>query len=254
MGVELDVTQPLLLTAGEGEIIGDTADRRVEILSDHEALNATWSRFGPHRDGADPHIHRRHTDLFYVLEGELTIGLGADRDETVVAAGTLVLAPPFVVHAFRNGSAEDVRYLNFHAPGEGFADYLRGRRDGREASFDQEEPPADGGRTVGDAVVSRGGPVLADIDEIGVAEVRGEPGSSPAPPHLHRRHLQYLYVLAGELTVLAGGRELGASPGSWVQIPPGVPHSLAFRGSEGVRFLDIHAPSFGLGETDQELV
>ena len=45
-------------------MIGDAPDRRVEILSDHDALHATWSRFGPHRDGADLHIHRRHTDLF----------------------------------------------------------------------------------------------------------------------------------------------------------------------------------------------
>ena len=249
--MELDVTQPLLLPAGGGEIVGDSADRRVEILADHEALNATWSRFGPHRDGADPHIHRRHTDFFYVLEGELTIGLGADRVETVVPAETLVLAPPFVVHAFRNGSAADVCYLNFHAPGAGFADYLRGRRDGREVSFDQEDPPADGGRPVEEALLRCGVGLLAEIDEIGVLEVRSKPGSS-APAHLHRHHDEFFYVLEGELTFTTDGHELHASAGSWVQIPPGVPHAFAVTSSEEARFLDIHTPSFGLGELDQE--
>ncbi len=215
-------------------------------------MNATWSRFGPYRDGADPHIHRRHSDLFYVLEGELTIGLGADRVETTVPTGTLVLAPPLVVHAFRNGSAADVRYLNFHAPGIGFADYLRGSGDGRESPFDQEAPPADGDSPVDEAVVRRGVGPLADIEEIGVMEVRDEPGSPSTPSHVHRRHLECFYVLAGELTFMVAGRELQARTGSWVQIPPGVPHTFAVTGVEEARFLDIHAPSFRLGVLDQE--
>ncbi|MCP9487046.1 MAG: cupin domain-containing protein [Gaiellaceae bacterium MAG52_C11] len=250
--MELDVGQPLLLPPGEGEIIGDSTDRRVEILSDHEALNATWSRFGPEREGADPHIHRRHSDLFYVLAGELTVGLGADCGEIVAPAGTLVLAPPLVVHSFRNGSTEEVRYLNLHAPGKGFADYLRGRRDGREASFDSEDPPADGGRPVDEAIVRRGVTLLADIEEIGVTEVRSEPDSASPPQHFHRRHSEFFYVLAGELTFTTGGRELRATPGSWVQIPPGVLHTFAVTVAEAARFLDIHAPSCGLGELDQE--
>lgn len=56
---------PIVLQPGEGEVIGDTPDRRVEILSDDESLNATWSRFGPRGNGADLHVHRHHSDLFY---------------------------------------------------------------------------------------------------------------------------------------------------------------------------------------------
>jgi len=255
--VELDVGQPLLLPAGAGEVIGDSAERRVEILSDHDALHATWTRFGPHRAGAEPHVHRRHSDLFYVLAGELTVALGADRSETIAPAGTLVLAPPLVVHGFRNGSAAELRYLNFHAPGEGFAGYLRGLRDGQEKpSFDSEDPPADGGRPVAEAIVRRGVTPLIDLEEIGITEVRSGPGSESGsrmtPQHLHLRHNEFFYVLAGELAFTAGGRELRATPGSWVQIPPGVPHTFAVTGSEEVHFLDIHAPSFGLGELDQE--
>ena len=175
MAVELDVGHPILLVPGEGEVdIGDSAERRVEILCDRDELHATWSRFAPGRDGADPHIHRHHTDLFYVLQGELTIGLGADRQETAVPAGSLVVAPPFVVHAFRNASpTEEVRYLNFHAPGGGFADYLRGVTPG----FDSEDPPADGGRPVEEALIvpAEAGPLLIDRDEIRI-EVRDAAG------------------------------------------------------------------------------
>ncbi len=174
MTMELDVGQPVLLRAGEGEVVGDSEDRWVEILCDHDVLCATWTRFGPGRDGANPHIHRHHTDLFYVLAGELTIGLGADRQETAVPAGSLVVAPPFVVHAFRNASpTEEVRYLNFHAPGGGFADYLRGVTPG----FDSEDPPADGGRPVEEALIvtAEAGPLLVDREEIRI-EVRDAPG------------------------------------------------------------------------------
>ena len=231
--MELDVGQPFLLLPGGGEVVGDSTDRRVEILSDRNELHATWSRFGPGRDGAAPHVHRHHTDLFYVLDGELTIGLGADRSETVVSAGSLVIAPPLVVHAFRNGSATEVRYLNFHAPGGGFADYLRGLQPG----FDSENPPADGGRPVEEATIAEG-ELLVDSDEICIAELQGE--SAEAASSTQGRLLSF-YVLAGELTVAAGGRELLATAGAWVQIPPGVPHSVAFTGAGVTRVLQIHA-------------
>ena len=161
-------------------MVGDSEDRRVEILCDRDELCATWTRFGPGRDGANPHVHRHHTDLFYVLDGELTIGLGSDRQETAVPAGSLVVAPPLVVHAFRNASpAEELRYLNFHAPGGGFADYLRGSTPG----FDSEDPPADGGRPAGEALIVPPGVVgiLVDRPEIRV-EVRNE--TTPASNRL----------------------------------------------------------------------
>jgi mannose-6-phosphate isomerase-like protein (cupin superfamily) len=240
-----------------GEIIGDSPDRRVEILSDHEKLHATWSRFGARRVGADLHVHRRHTDLFYVLEGELSVGLGIENEAVVVPAGTLARVPPLVVHGFRNASDAEVRYLNFHAPGEGFADYLRALRDGRVFSYDQHPPPPDGGRPPTDAVVASDGFVtdrtglrvalLGDVEEIGISEAWSDPGSPPSPAHVHRRHVESFYVLEGEMAFTVGDRELRAEAGSWVQVPPGVPHTFAFPGSSPVRFLDVHTPSCGFG-------
>ena len=175
MGVELDVGQPLLLVAGDGEVVGDSPARRVEILCDLPGLVVTWSRFGPYRNGASAHVHREHCDLFYVLDGELTFLVGPEREERTLPAGTLALAPPLVVHGFRNASGEDLRYLNLHAPNGGFAAYLRGAAPG----FDSFDPPEDGGRPVSDAsIVPPGtdGP-LVDRPEIRI-EIRDE----PAPP------------------------------------------------------------------------
>ena len=244
---------PVLIPSGAGEVVGDSADRRVEILSDDETLNATWSRFGPFRDGADLHVHRHHTDLFFVLAGELTVLLGMDGETALVPAGTLARVPPLVVHGFRNGSDAEVRYLNFHAPGREFADYLRAMRDGREFSYDQHPPPADGGRPIAGAVIggaevlTDGVTVLADVEAVGIAEATAD-----VPSHVHRRHVESFYVLDGEVTFTLAGRELGAGPGTWVQIPPGVPHSVAPTGGRSARWLDLHTPSFGLGALDQE--
>lgn len=158
---------------GEGEVVGDSPERRVEILCDRPELVVTWTRFGPYRDGAAPHVHRAHCDLFYVLAGELTFLVGPEQEERVLPAGTLALAPPLVVHGFRNAADAELRYLNFHAPGGGFADYLRGLTPG----FDSEDPPPDGGRPATDAVVvpPGAGGVLVERDEIRI-EVRDEPG------------------------------------------------------------------------------
>jgi mannose-6-phosphate isomerase-like protein (cupin superfamily) len=251
------VSEPVLIPPGGGEVIGDAPHRRVEILSDDETLNATWSRWGPHRVGADLHVHRHHADLFYVLEGELTLRLGPDDEPVVLPAGTLARVPPLVVHGFRNGSDDDVRYLNFHAPGQRFSDYLRALRDGRSLSYDQHDPPADGGRPTSEAVVGGAGFVadrpglrvelLADVEEIGISEAVSEPGGPSPPPHVHHRHVESFYVLEGEMTFTAGGRELSATAGTWVQVPPGTPHTFAFTGADEVRFLNLHTPGCGYG-------
>lgn len=252
------MSAPVYVPAGGGEVVGDTPGRRVEILSDDEALNATWSRFGPHRDGADLHVHRQHTDLFYVLDGELTVRLGPEDEPVTVPPGTLARVPRLVVHGFRNASDADVRYLNFHAPGQGFADYLRAERDGRDAAYDQHPPPADGGRPPAEAaldgaevVADRPGlrvALLADVEEIGIAEVGSDAGGASPPQHVHRRHVESFYVLEGELQFTAGGKELLAEAGSWVQVPPDVPHTFAVAGDGPARFLDLHTPSCGFGD------
>jgi quercetin dioxygenase-like cupin family protein len=239
-----------VVRAGQGELIGDAPDRRVEILSDTDSLHVTWSRFGPGRDGADLHVHREHTDCFYVLDGELTVRLGPDGHEVTVPAGTLARVPPLVVHGFRNAAGAEVRYLNLHTPGRRFADYLRAMRDGHDFSYDQHDPPADGGRSPADAVVGgevAAGPdavVLTDVDALTVVRVSREPGREPEPEHVHDDHVESLYVLEGELALTAGGAELLAAEGDFVQVPAGLPHGgPAAAGADRVVFVEVRTPA-----------
>lgn len=72
--------------------------------------------------GPPPHRHEKLHDMFYVLDGTLTLRVG---DRTISASqGTFVCIPPGVVHTFKNASDEPVRVLNFNTPA-GWEKYMR---------------------------------------------------------------------------------------------------------------------------------
>ena len=60
------------------------------------------------------HWHERARQLFYVLEGELTMRFG-DRDVRVLCGSALEIDPG-TVHQARNDSGEDVRFLVISVP------------------------------------------------------------------------------------------------------------------------------------------
>ena len=98
------------------EVLGDAPTGASRCSASTTTVHMTWSRFGPGRAGADLHVHYQHTDVFHVLEGELTVMLA---DEEVVSGRAARPRPPHVVHGFRNGGDAEVRYLNLHVPGSG---------------------------------------------------------------------------------------------------------------------------------------
>ncbi len=76
----------------------------------------------PDMPGPPPHTHERMTDMFYVLEGTLTVLVEDEWRE--LAAGSFVAAPPGVTHTFRNASGAPVRFLNLSTPG-GWERFMR---------------------------------------------------------------------------------------------------------------------------------
>lgn len=259
--MQLDVPHPYVLRPGEGETIVDEAQRTLRLLADREELTVTWFRYEPGQEGPDPHIHRQHTDAFYVLEGELEFGLGPEVTKIVGAAGTLAAAPAGVVHTFRNSSDRTAIFLNIHAPSMGFGDMLRARRDGGSedaAQFDQFDPPADGGRTLEDAFVRRAGE--GDSIALGASgvvfkaeggdgdatfsltEITLEPGYPGPVPHRHRTFLDSFFLLEGTLSLRLEDRELEAGSGSYGLVPPGSVHTFANRSDAPVRGLNLMAP------------
>ena len=76
--MKVDAERMVLLQSGGGETVFDGPERTIRILADLDELALTWFRYAPGQEGPEPHVHRRHTDAFYVLAGELELGLGPD--------------------------------------------------------------------------------------------------------------------------------------------------------------------------------
>jgi quercetin dioxygenase-like cupin family protein len=114
------VAKVIVVEPGGGEAVaGGTSVRHVKV--DIENLHVTEYSVERAPMG-DLHIHKQHADAFYVLEGELEIAVS--ETETVrLGAGGFAVAPPGALHAF--AVPERARFLNIHAPGMGFATYLR---------------------------------------------------------------------------------------------------------------------------------
>jgi mannose-6-phosphate isomerase-like protein (cupin superfamily) len=80
--------------------------------------------------------------------------------------------------------------------------------------------------------------LLAEVDEIAVTEIRAEPGAARRSSQRDGRVASF-YVLEGEVSLAIGDREQQAEAGSWVQVPPRVPHTIAGTGRGPARFLEL---------------
>jgi quercetin dioxygenase-like cupin family protein len=253
MGMELDV-QPLLLDPAEGETTTDRPERTIRILCDFDQLIVSWFRYDPGEEGPEAHVHRKHSDAFYVLGGEVDFGLGPDVTRLTGGPGTFVAAPPNVVHTFRNSSDETATFLNIHAPSMGFGDVLRGR--GRD-DFDQFDPPEGGGRPFEDAIFAPAGQgepverettshlIKAELPQLSVFEMTFAPEFEGVDPHTHDDLVDAFLVLEGEVDFVAGHEPRRADAGSFLAAPPGARHGFANPGPGVLRMLNIHAPDRG---------
>jgi quercetin dioxygenase-like cupin family protein len=252
--------EPVILGPGEGETVTDEASSFVQIKADLPELAVTLSRYAPGHSGPGPHVHREHADCFAVLDGTLVFEAGPELERFEGGAGAFVLVPPNVVHTFRNESGADARFLNVHAPGAGFAEYLRAASAGDEsARFDSHDPPPDGGRPASDAIVRaagegdelRMGPTRSLVragagdDEGWVALLDSTlaPGFPGPVPHRHRAMVDSFFVLEGTLTLRAGDATVEAAAGSWASFPPGTVHTFSNPGEEPVRALNVMTPA-----------
>ena len=91
-----------------GRMVIKASDRDTGGYSLHENILPAGST------GPLPHIHRNHEEAFYVLEGELTMRVGA---RTITApAGSFLVVPRGVVHQPSNPGAQPARVLLIFSP------------------------------------------------------------------------------------------------------------------------------------------
>jgi quercetin dioxygenase-like cupin family protein len=241
--MELDVGQPAVLPPGPGD----------KALLDElfvSVMDATMN--------VEPHVHRKHVDSFFVLEGEFTFERAGE--EVPLGPGDYALAPPLLVHGFRPGAA---RVLNIHGPGRYWVRNRVARREGRRAApeeYDSHDPPGDGGLPRSEAIVVRAGEgelvenderlmwILAARPELCVFVLDAAPGYVGPKAHFHKLHVDSFYILDGELEFELDGERVGAPAGTWVAASPGVVHTFRNARDGRVRFVNVHAPGVRFDE------
>jgi quercetin dioxygenase-like cupin family protein len=260
--------RPMAPRLEPAETLDARADATVELLVDHPLLGLSASRFAPGSGPTPPpHVHAAHTEAFLVLGGALRFTL--ESGETVADAGTLVVVPPGIVHAFRADG--EVRFLDLHTPSSGYGTFVRAlSAAGNEeelararAAFDQQAPPAAGGSDPATVVIARAGgmdgetitdrpgrrvTLLADSEHLTVTEFDYGPGERGAGPHVHHDHADAFLVLEGEVALTFENGTLRAPAGAFVLIPPDVVHSFDNAGDAATRFVNFHAPACGFGD------
>lgn len=66
------------------------------------------------RTGPPPHVHHGHDELFYIVEGCLTVHTGSE--DVAVGPRSLVIVPKGAQHTFSNPSAETMRMVGTFSP------------------------------------------------------------------------------------------------------------------------------------------
>jgi quercetin dioxygenase-like cupin family protein len=120
------VGEAVIHRRGEGERHAAGGSSAIVIkASGHDTAGSLFvseSTIDPGFPGPPLHRHERLHDMFYVLDGVLTMRLGDETHE--LGPGTFVCVPPGVTHTFKNTSDAPVRFLNFNTPA-GWENYMR---------------------------------------------------------------------------------------------------------------------------------
>jgi mannose-6-phosphate isomerase-like protein (cupin superfamily) len=142
------------IPSADGERIIDSPARQGHFVIAREDLTITHARYAAGERVAGRHVHHRHTDAFYILEGEVTFEIGPEAEAITVPPGGFVAAPPGVAHSFRVADSGPASWLTIHAPDGGFAAFMRGLRDGNQVEWDIAPVPAEGGLPAAHGIIS----------------------------------------------------------------------------------------------------
>lgn len=230
------MTAPQLLGPEEGERAANGVSLMKAALPE---LTLAEYRWPSGRQGPERHVHHDHSDAFYVLGGSMTMAVGPDADEVKLRAGDFMLVPPGVAHTFTNMAGAEAHFLNFHAPDCGYAESLRGRREG----FDQHPIALGEGGPVSEVVLRRSERDERSSEKAGaghafaLTELLLPPGARQSLTG--GRKLGSLYVLEGSLEVSIGDQTAELGPGGCALAPSGRECSFANAGEEPARVLSL---------------
>ena len=248
---------PLIRDRGEGKDYNWESDHIFVKLSSEESngvLTLVQDNIKPGFD-LGLHLHRKHTEIFYILEGKIDWTVGSKSFTTV--AGAVVYIPGGVPHAA--SSAMGGKMLMFYVPAgfdkmlaeieaaswlqriNPFSIYQRNKKyDFQKTSADKEfelsgaKPlhlaASEGGKTAdvtGNSTVK-----LNSADTAGLAKMFEQRLTSGAVRESSRPsdQLEILYVLDGEINLDMPDKPHVATTGTTIYFPPGVSADIVSEG------------------------
>jgi mannose-6-phosphate isomerase-like protein (cupin superfamily) len=100
-------------------------------------------------------------------------------------------------------------------------------------------PPGEGHRVGNVEFLARS----QDTSRFNLSVITVKPHREGPETHTHAGEDDSFYVLEGELTFTVDGDEVVAGSGTFVLVPPEVPHTFANRSDAVARFINVHAPA-----------
>jgi mannose-6-phosphate isomerase-like protein (cupin superfamily) len=207
------------------------------------------------------HIHS-FEESFYILSGMISLQIGETVHE--LRTGDFGLIRTGVLHAWRNGGREPVRWLEMQAPQPRALDYGRdtffpegvavGRLSETPASaairighFDESELPRPGGPSQMEGFNPTTGVAITMFVDRSFGAVHQSlfliqylPGAK-IDLHDHTFEESY-FIVSGQVRAQADGKSYDLGPGDVIWTGVGCIHSFATIGSEPVRWIETQAP------------
>lgn len=189
------------------------------------------------------HLHRKHSEIFYILDGEIDFLLG-ERPLTATA-GSVVYVPEGTAHAAK--SSKGGRMLMFYTPG-GFDEMLTEIDNAswlqrvnpfvsarRNAKYDIREvhdgervnkigpmprylAPKEGAKRSSGSTMKLSS---SETKGLGVLTEQTLPREGEYTPQLQSKQSEILYILVGDVEFAIDGRQISATAGSTIYFPPG---------------------------------
>ena len=78
----------------------------------------------------------------------------------------------------------------------------------------------------------------ADTPRFNVSIITKQPGEGP-PLHVHPGEADAFYILEGDIVMIVEDEEIVVGPGTFVLVPPGVPHTFANRTRSVARIVNV---------------
>jgi mannose-6-phosphate isomerase-like protein (cupin superfamily) len=110
--------EPIILRANEGRKY-NCGPMKAIFKADEEETKAGYSVsewwIDPHSDGPGAHLHEHNDEVFYVLEGNISILVGEEWIDA--EKGAFLRIPANTMHDFMNRTGSIAGLLNFYIPG-----------------------------------------------------------------------------------------------------------------------------------------